>query len=595
RVLALITGIFVAVVALGVGLAALQLLPTYELSGESIRGGGLAYRDAASFSLPPWEILRALLPGFLENPFSEYVGYVGFLPLSLAILAFAIRKDNPYTLFSLALAVIAIFLALGGYNPFYPFVFKLVPGLSLFRVPARWLFVYTFAAATMAGIGMSSLTRPSLLKNTANDFIHSLRKAQFWTVLSLLLVFGIIWVSHSLLRLPRGEVLAIWIPLLGLSIALILVGPWWAPDPKLALGVLSLTALELFFAQTDLDLNHPIPPQAYSSLRPSVLQLKLDEGVYRVLSISVGTFDPGDMADLKQILRDQLSPERITDFIVATKYKEILTPNLSLLYKIPSIDGYDGGVLPLKNYADFKRLIIESEDPPHGKAPGSHFDQADGLLREQLDAIPDTQLLGMLNVKYIIADKAHDPWVDNAYYDLGSMLRVNKNNSPRLTNLPSTPATAIGIISYLSGSQNLTNTTPVAMVTVSDGTGRSVTVPLAAGVDTAEGDYNRPFVKVNHKMARVSSLWKGNPQAYNYYTKVDLKGIMYPKEIRFSSVADGVELSVRGVSLIDERTYTSEPVSLNPRLKVVHSGDVKIYENLDWLPRAYLVRRFEVA
>ncbi|MBI2863528.1 MAG: YfhO family protein [Chloroflexi bacterium] len=596
REVVFITAIFGVVVILGIGLATVQLLPTFELSAQSIRGGGLSFRDAASFSLPPWEILRSLLPGFLENPFSEFVGYVGFVPIALAVLALAVRKRNPYTLFSLALGIVAIFLALGGFNPLYHIAFKLVPGLSLFRVPARWLLVYTFAAATLAGIGMSCLTRPPLLRSAVRDALNAIRNKQLWIVLSLLLVFGLVWLAHPLLKFPRGEVLAIWIPLVGLSMALVLVAPLWAPDPKLTLGVVALVAVELFFAQSDLDLNHPIPPQAFSSLRPSILHLKLDDSVYRILSVSIGSFDPGDMPELKRILRDQLPPERISDFIVATKYKEILTPNLPLLYKIPSIDGYDGGILPLKAYADFKRLIIESEQTPHGTAPGSNFDQADGLLREQLDGIPDTQLLGMLNVKYVIADKAHDPWVDNVYYDLGTMLTVERGRPQRLADLPSFATTAIGLVSYLSGSQSLTTTTAVAAVVITDTAGRVVTSTLQAGVDTAEGDYNRPSTKVSHKMAKISSLWKGNPQAYNYYTKIDLKGIMYPKEIRFTSLmTNGVELNLRGLSLIDDRTYTGESVVLNPRLKLVHSGDIKIYENLDWLPRAYVVRRYEVA
>ncbi|MDO8670730.1 MAG: YfhO family protein [Dehalococcoidia bacterium] len=592
----LITGIFVAVVALGVGLAAVQLLPTYELSALSIRGGGLSLRDATSFSLPPWEILRALLPGFIENPFSEFVGYVGFIPISLAILAFAVRKKNPYTLFSVALGIVAIFFALGGFNPLYGIAFKLVPGLSLFRVPARWLLVYTFAAATLAGIGMDCLVRPALHRLSARDFLSSVRNRQFWIVLSLLLVFGLVWLTNPLLKFPRGEILAIWIPLISLSVALVLIGLLWAPDAKLTLGVLVLVAMELFYAQSDLDLNHPVPPQAFSSLRPSILQIKLDNSVFRILSVSVGSFDPGDMPDLKRILRDQLPPERIADYIVATKYKEILTPNLPLLYQIPTIDGYDGGILPLKDYADFKRLIINSEPSPLARSQAGNFEQADGLLREQLDGIPDTRFIGMLNVKYIIADKAYDPWVDNVYYDVGTTLTVNKASPQRLTNLPSFATTSIGLISYLSGSERLTTTTPVATVVITDSTGKTFTSTLQAGIDTAEGDYNRPSANVNHKQAKISSLWKGNPQAYNYITKIDLKGVMYPKEISFTSLMTaGVELKLRGLSLVDDRTYNSESVVLNQHLKLVHSGDIKIYENLDWLPRAYLVRQFEVA
>ena len=44
-------GLLLAAVALGFGLAAVQLLPTLELAGQSIRSGGLTFREVASFSL----------------------------------------------------------------------------------------------------------------------------------------------------------------------------------------------------------------------------------------------------------------------------------------------------------------------------------------------------------------------------------------------------------------------------------------------------------------------------------------------------------------------------------------------------------------
>jgi uncharacterized membrane protein YfhO len=51
------------------------------------------------------------------------------------------------------------------------------------------------------------------------------------------------------------------------------------------------------------------------------------------------------------------------------------------------------------------------------------------------------------------------------------------------------------------------------------------------------------------------------------------------------------ELVIRGLSLIDERTgsFQALVVSDQSRFRLVHSGDVKIYENLDSLPRAFLV------
>jgi hypothetical protein len=51
------------------------------------------------------------------------------------------------------------------------------------------------------------------------------------------------------------------------------------------------------------------------------------------------------------------------------------------------------------------------------------------------------------------------------------------------------------------------------------------------------------------------------------------------------------------VSLIDERTgsFQSLVISDRGRFRLAHSGDVKIYENLDVLPRAFIVHRVQLA
>ena len=63
--------------------------------------------------------------------------------------------------------------------------------------------------------------------------------------------------------------------------------------------------------------------------------------------------------------------------LVNTKYKEIVSPNLSMVFGIPTIDGYDGGVLPLRRYVTFKRVAV----PPEQNLP-------DSLLRDQLRQLP---------------------------------------------------------------------------------------------------------------------------------------------------------------------------------------------------------------
>jgi hypothetical protein len=164
---------------MGLGLAAVQLLPTLELSRLSIRSGGLSYREAVAFSLkplprllrytflPPWG--RNLSDVFGGDFFTEYLAYVGVVPLLLALAVFVLRLLHAVrvgrfplheryqgTWLKLAsLAGLGVLLALGLYNPLYYLLYKVVPGFGLFRVPARWLFLYAFGAA-MPGPGKHS-------------------------------------------------------------------------------------------------------------------------------------------------------------------------------------------------------------------------------------------------------------------------------------------------------------------------------------------------------------------------------------------------------------------------------------------------------
>ena len=64
---------------------------------------------------------------------------------------------RPETRFFAALAAVGLLLAFGGYDPLWYALYHVVPGIKLFRVPARWLFTYTFGMACLAAIGLQSL------------------------------------------------------------------------------------------------------------------------------------------------------------------------------------------------------------------------------------------------------------------------------------------------------------------------------------------------------------------------------------------------------------------------------------------------------
>ena len=132
-----------AAVALGVALAAVQLVPTLELTRLSIRSGGLTFRTASSFSLQPADLLSALLPNYGGPPPIETAAYAGVTGLLLAIIGLLFYQRRPPARFAALLGTVALLLALGRYSPLYWVAYYVVPGVGLFRAPARWLMLFS--------------------------------------------------------------------------------------------------------------------------------------------------------------------------------------------------------------------------------------------------------------------------------------------------------------------------------------------------------------------------------------------------------------------------------------------------------------------
>jgi len=505
-----------AMVLLGLLLAAGQLLPTLELSRLSVRSGGLPYKEAASFSLKPTLIFKAFLPPLAWSPpFSEYVAYVGLIGLALAAVgAWAVLKKKRPGGAMPALALVGLFLAFGAYNPVYYLLYRIVPGFALFRAPARWLLLYSFGAAMLAGIGLDmlagwTLNRPSAPAAGAQR-----------TPSKSLRVFVV--QNHQVL-------------------------------------ILLLLVAELFLAGRKLAYNHPTAPAAYDSLRTAPAHLLADAAFggepFRFLSMSDIRYDPGDMADLQAMYADQLNDDEMYALIVATKLKEVLAYNLPLRYRLFSVDGYDGGLLPIKDYVTLERLFLaEDEIWP------------DGRLRQQLRRIPPARLLALLNVKYVITDKTRDAWIDGVFYDLEHTVPLGRVT---LTDIPPFETTHLGVVSYLTGTAELPDGTPLARLTITDTQGAVIGRTLRAGEQTAEG-----LAEIELRSADAESV--------------------LPARIGIRSLLPDGVFRLRGLTLIDERDGTFRSLSVDPNFEPVHSGDVKIYRNLSVLPRAFLVRRARV-
>jgi hypothetical protein len=155
----------------GIALGAVQLLPTLELTQHSFRQA-IDYEFFSGYSLPPSFLLNFFAPylnggadgRFFQLPYKglpfygEYIGYVGVITLLFAVAAPMLKRDR-LTVFWCAVALVCLTLALGRHLPFEMYrLVQYIPGLNLFRVPARHLMEVDLALAVLAGRGVTAIT-----------------------------------------------------------------------------------------------------------------------------------------------------------------------------------------------------------------------------------------------------------------------------------------------------------------------------------------------------------------------------------------------------------------------------------------------------
>jgi hypothetical protein len=538
----------------GALLSAAQLLPTLELSALGLRSGGLSYAEATSFSLKPLHVLWTLLPsyGLLEPgalfrtpAYTEFIAYVGVIALVLAAIGAWQGRGTARTA-GLLLAVVGFLLALGRWNPLYYVLYLVVPGFDLFRTPARWMMLYTLGTAILAGVGM--------------DVVRQ-------------------WIQTGSFRFP-----------------LLTRHPQFLFASVLILAVMA----ELWLAAEMLPHRHPTAPQAVYEVRTAPAHLFTDPlraaldpaAMGRFLGMSTITYDPGDLGDWRRIMLEgepaQLTPRTFEQLIIALKVQELIAPNLSLFWRLPAVDGFDGGILPLGRYNEFLTLFIPREE----LVP-------DGRLREQLRAVPPARLLNLLHAQYLITDKVRDLWFEDVFYDRQIGARLRPGFEQVVVEAPQPfSATHIDLIATIEGSatelaQVRTQTLPVATLTVAGQT-ETTSFPLTAGgqpgAQLADGALDSPLAVSSGATVAYRDVEGGKQE---YRVRLALPAPTTPITVSVQRLATPFDVVVQAVTLVDERTGMFTPLLPSDRgnFRLVHSGDVKIYENLDLTPRAYLAHQ----
>ena len=413
---------------LGVGLCAIQLLPTAELALQSGRADGLDPDQAMTYSFWPWRLLTLATPNLFGSPatgdywgyatYWEDAGYLGALSLLLALTAvwawgrrqasalfrrlapgrWADAGGDPVSEapaasglqedflvpFFFCLSLFSLILAMGRHTPLYPFIFEHIPGFGAFRAPARFLLFYTLGVSTLAGIGA--------------DRFRLTYRAQYVARLTaagagaMLIISLVAWQMSQQIGLaikptfaPAMAWLALW---LGLSAILLLLSPVRAglkqkpneADPRVARSPLSLgawQALMVGLIAVDLALfAMPLTP----TIEPELYQALTDADRYLLERADDHRLFAGDeySYDTKFNRYFDFSGWGPSDLAHWLAFRESLIPNLAVYARAASVNNDDP--LEVGHWGRLMDALQAADWPAQGR------------------------LLQMMNVGYLVAE-----------------------------------------------------------------------------------------------------------------------------------------------------------------------------------------------
>jgi hypothetical protein len=136
---------------LGVFLCAPQLFPALELATQMQRGTS----EDRNFYLGNSLEFRYLSELVFGKVFGEGTATIGGTVALLMIAALFGRRDQ--TLLWAGLGLFGVLMALGPHTPLYGAFTAVIPGISQFRAPARFVFFFAIAATALAAMGFDTL------------------------------------------------------------------------------------------------------------------------------------------------------------------------------------------------------------------------------------------------------------------------------------------------------------------------------------------------------------------------------------------------------------------------------------------------------
>lgn len=611
-------------IASGVTLAAVQILPTLELMRNSVRAEA-SYDFFSSFSMPPAFLLTYFAPYIVGGGdgqlfrapytnvafYAEYIGYVGLAALALAVVAPIIRRDAT-TKFWTVVAIVAVALALGRFWPYHLYqLIYYVPVLNLFRVPARHVMEVDFALAVLAGRAVTAIASTRRARSTTVATL-----AVGASVLALTCLVVTVWrPSDFQLGRPASKVSLLRAPELFMPVviaALSLWALWRFARGRRGAGVL-LVAVLMF----DLSLwgqmsgwRRTSPPggaSAFWRVPPQVEALRArageQRGQYRILTHRA-PFNPDE--------------GMLSSSIEGAPYVVALQPNMYMMHDIENAAGYDGfGLARYNRLADEMKLWGDLDQPER--------------------TFNESRALDLLNVRYLLAlppDAGRTGQPTRAQLPpmkkLGDFLFSEEEiGLPYLDAgarvvfvTPRIEANRVALVTNLTWSAQMPDGATVGRVRLRASDERVFEFALRAGHETAEWSHEVAARNnsIRHKSAPVATSFevddpKGNYQGHTYVCsfefpeKVSVTGGSI--EVATDAREPKLGLSIQRMSLVNDAGGEAVPMrkawftgALPPQTgdaqeaeqsrnvrrwtRAAEFEDTWLYENARALPRAWI-------
>jgi hypothetical protein len=154
---------------LGLGMAAIQILPTFELASETVRAH-LTFEEFVSNSLTPNRLAIFFFPflyGGETSTLRSNVTYFGqwnlaelscYMGITQSILATVALINNSFRgrWFWFGMFIMSILIAAGAASPISTLLYN-IPVFNSFRCPARYVFVAEVCVAVLVAMGVSTI------------------------------------------------------------------------------------------------------------------------------------------------------------------------------------------------------------------------------------------------------------------------------------------------------------------------------------------------------------------------------------------------------------------------------------------------------